>query len=206
MILHMPFGFLERFIGHWNILCPYVQICILYPRTLISLEILSTWIADYSGGHAVMVGSVLVTNLKSGFRKGEWDQVEVPLLCETLCNYWVSPARNMLQYLWLTLVICCRSITYPKNFRIKAWFLLFLFKTSTYDVVPVLWQKVTKIKKMKKEWCYILASYHNVLMTLQGFSNVRVKLTRYAIYLRNVCLLSSSHRSNFWIYLLLFHC
>ena len=115
MILHMPFGLMERFIGHWYLLCPHVQICILYPRTLISLEILSTWIADYSGGHAAMVGSVLVTNLKSGFRKEEWDRVEVPLLCETLCNYWVSPARNMLQYMWLTLVICYRSIAYPKN-------------------------------------------------------------------------------------------
>ncbi|KAF3970957.1 hypothetical protein CMV_005388 [Castanea mollissima] len=28
---------------------------------------------DYSGGHAATVGSVLVTNLKTGFKKGEWD-------------------------------------------------------------------------------------------------------------------------------------
>ncbi|XP_022132602.1 maf-like protein DDB_G0281937 isoform X2 [Momordica charantia] len=32
---------------------------------------------DYSGGHAATLGSVLVTNLKTGFRKGEWDQVEI---------------------------------------------------------------------------------------------------------------------------------
>ncbi|KAJ4832724.1 hypothetical protein Tsubulata_022473, partial [Turnera subulata] len=32
---------------------------------------------DYSGGHAATVGSVLVTNLKTGFRKGEWDRVEI---------------------------------------------------------------------------------------------------------------------------------
>jgi septum formation protein len=44
----------------------------------IALVILPTWIADYSGGHAATVGSVLVTNLKTGFRKGEWDRVEVP--------------------------------------------------------------------------------------------------------------------------------
>jgi len=31
------------------------------------------FLKDYSGGHAATVGSVLVTNLKSGFRKGEWD-------------------------------------------------------------------------------------------------------------------------------------
>jgi septum formation protein len=32
---------------------------------------------DYSEGHAATVGSVLVTNLKTGFRKGEWDRVEI---------------------------------------------------------------------------------------------------------------------------------
>ena len=83
---------------------------------LISLEILSTWIADYFGGHAATVGSVLVTNLKSGFRKGEWDQVEVPLLCETLCNYWVSPARNTLQYVWLTLSNLLQIHSKPQKF------------------------------------------------------------------------------------------
>ena len=83
---------------------------------LISLEILSTWIADYSGGHAAMVGSVLVTNLKSGFRKGEWDCVQVPLLCETLCDYWVSPARNTLQYMWSTLSNLLQIHSWPQKF------------------------------------------------------------------------------------------
>ncbi|KAG6591314.1 7-methyl-GTP pyrophosphatase, partial [Cucurbita argyrosperma subsp. sororia] len=32
---------------------------------------------DYSGGHAATLGSVFVTNLKTGFRKGEWDRVEI---------------------------------------------------------------------------------------------------------------------------------
>ncbi|CAI0436175.1 unnamed protein product [Linum tenue] len=32
---------------------------------------------DYSGGHAATVGSVVVTNLKTGLRKGGWDRVEV---------------------------------------------------------------------------------------------------------------------------------
>lgn len=57
----------------------------------ITLVILSTWIADYSGGHAATVGSVLVTNLKTGFRKGVWDRVEVPytsIPCESFSNYW----------------------------------------------------------------------------------------------------------------------
>ncbi|XP_022940510.1 maf-like protein DDB_G0281937 [Cucurbita moschata] len=35
------------------------------------------FIKDYSGGHAATLGSVLVTNLKTGFRKGEWDRVEI---------------------------------------------------------------------------------------------------------------------------------
>ncbi|CAN1835698.1 7-methyl-GTP pyrophosphatase [Linum perenne] len=32
---------------------------------------------DYSGSHAATVGSVLVTNLKTGVRKGGWDRVEI---------------------------------------------------------------------------------------------------------------------------------
>ncbi|CAI0436173.1 unnamed protein product [Linum tenue] len=32
---------------------------------------------DYSGGHAATVGSVVVTNLKTGLRKGGWDRVEI---------------------------------------------------------------------------------------------------------------------------------
>ncbi|TYJ35989.1 hypothetical protein E1A91_A05G276800v1 [Gossypium mustelinum] len=35
------------------------------------------FIKGYSGGHAATVGSVIVTNLKTGFRKGEWDRVEI---------------------------------------------------------------------------------------------------------------------------------
>ncbi|XP_022765881.1 maf-like protein DDB_G0281937 isoform X8 [Durio zibethinus] len=35
------------------------------------------FIQGYSGGHAATVGSVLVTNLKTGFRKGAWDRVEI---------------------------------------------------------------------------------------------------------------------------------
>ncbi|KAA0041604.1 maf-like protein [Cucumis melo var. makuwa] len=35
------------------------------------------FLKDYSGGHAATLGSVLVTNLKTGFRKGEWDRVEI---------------------------------------------------------------------------------------------------------------------------------
>ncbi|XP_075673868.1 uncharacterized protein LOC142643197 isoform X3 [Castanea sativa] len=35
------------------------------------------FLKDYSGSHAATVGSVLVTNLKTGFRKGEWDRVEI---------------------------------------------------------------------------------------------------------------------------------
>ncbi|KAK4599870.1 hypothetical protein RGQ29_009784 [Quercus rubra] len=42
-----------------------------------SKEEVLQFLKDYFGGHAATVGSVLVTNLKSGFRKGEWDQVEV---------------------------------------------------------------------------------------------------------------------------------
>ncbi|KAI8542461.1 hypothetical protein RHMOL_Rhmol08G0139600 [Rhododendron molle] len=35
------------------------------------------FIKDYSGGHVTVVGSVLVTNLVTGTRKGEWDRAEV---------------------------------------------------------------------------------------------------------------------------------
>ncbi|KAA8547369.1 hypothetical protein F0562_003767 [Nyssa sinensis] len=35
------------------------------------------FIKDYSGGHASVVGSVVVTNLKTGTRKGGWDMAEV---------------------------------------------------------------------------------------------------------------------------------
>jgi hypothetical protein len=39
----------------------------------------SLWVAGYSGGQAAVVGSVLVTNLKTGKRKGGWDRAEVQL-------------------------------------------------------------------------------------------------------------------------------
>nr|GMC47933.1 maf-like protein DDB_G0281937 isoform X2 [Ipomoea batatas] len=32
---------------------------------------------DYSNGHAATVSSVIVSNLKTGVRKGEWDKVEI---------------------------------------------------------------------------------------------------------------------------------
>ncbi|GLT92119.1 hypothetical protein SLE2022_099730 [Rubroshorea leprosula] len=35
------------------------------------------FIKGYSGGCAATVGSVFVTNLKTGFRKGEWDRAEI---------------------------------------------------------------------------------------------------------------------------------
>ncbi|XP_054799279.1 uncharacterized protein LOC129303785 isoform X4 [Prosopis cineraria] len=35
------------------------------------------FLKDYSGKCAATVGSVLVTNLKTGFRKGGWDRVEI---------------------------------------------------------------------------------------------------------------------------------
>ncbi|XP_037497620.1 uncharacterized protein LOC105633799 isoform X2 [Jatropha curcas] len=35
------------------------------------------FLKGYSGGHAATVSSVLVTNLKTGFRKVEWDRVEI---------------------------------------------------------------------------------------------------------------------------------
>ncbi|XP_057499007.1 uncharacterized protein LOC130783411 isoform X3 [Actinidia eriantha] len=35
------------------------------------------FIRGYSGGHAAVVGSVLVTNLHTGIRKGGWDRAEV---------------------------------------------------------------------------------------------------------------------------------
>ncbi|XP_043710797.1 7-methyl-GTP pyrophosphatase-like [Telopea speciosissima] len=35
------------------------------------------FIKDYSGGHCATFGSVLVTNLKTGTRKGGWDKAEI---------------------------------------------------------------------------------------------------------------------------------
>ncbi|XP_020975688.1 maf-like protein DDB_G0281937 isoform X3 [Arachis ipaensis] len=42
-----------------------------------SKEEAQQFLKDYSGGHAATVSSVLVTNLKTGFRKGEWDRVDL---------------------------------------------------------------------------------------------------------------------------------
>ncbi|XP_015947298.1 uncharacterized protein LOC107472276 isoform X3 [Arachis duranensis] len=42
-----------------------------------SKEEAQQFLKDYSGGHAATVSSVLVTNLKTGFRKGEWDRVDI---------------------------------------------------------------------------------------------------------------------------------
>lgn len=41
-------------------------------------------VAGYSGSHAEVVGSVLVSNLKTGIRKGGWDRAEVQVTCT--CN------------------------------------------------------------------------------------------------------------------------
>ncbi|KAI5684194.1 hypothetical protein M9H77_05422 [Catharanthus roseus] len=35
------------------------------------------FIKDYSGGHTAVVGSVVITNLTNGNRKGDWDRAEV---------------------------------------------------------------------------------------------------------------------------------
>ncbi|KAL9667314.1 hypothetical protein QQ045_001665 [Rhodiola kirilowii] len=35
------------------------------------------FLKDYSGGHAATVGSVLVTNLSKGVKRGDWDRVEI---------------------------------------------------------------------------------------------------------------------------------
>ncbi|GMI89744.1 hypothetical protein like AT5G42770 [Hibiscus trionum] len=35
------------------------------------------FLKGYLGGHCATVGSVLVMNLKTGFRKGDWDKVEI---------------------------------------------------------------------------------------------------------------------------------
>ncbi|KAL6995688.1 hypothetical protein U1Q18_005822 [Sarracenia purpurea var. burkii] len=42
-----------------------------------SKEEAQQFIKGYSGGHAATVSSVLVMNLKTGLRKGEWDKVEI---------------------------------------------------------------------------------------------------------------------------------
>ena len=41
---------------------------------------MSPMVAGYSGGHAAVVGSVLVTNLRTGASKGGWESAEVLLI------------------------------------------------------------------------------------------------------------------------------
>lgn len=41
------------------------------------LSVLPMHVTGYSGGYAETVSSVHVANLNTGFRKGEWDKVEV---------------------------------------------------------------------------------------------------------------------------------
>lgn len=43
----------------------------------LSKEEARQFIKGYSGGNAATVSSVLVTNLKTGLRKGDWDKVEI---------------------------------------------------------------------------------------------------------------------------------
>ncbi|XP_052200649.1 uncharacterized protein LOC127807076 [Diospyros lotus] len=43
----------------------------------LNMEEARQFIQGYSGGHAATVSSVLVTNVKNGFRRGEWDKVEI---------------------------------------------------------------------------------------------------------------------------------
>lgn len=43
----------------------------------LSLYCLTSILSGYSGAHAATVSSVLVTNLSTGFKKGDWDKVEV---------------------------------------------------------------------------------------------------------------------------------
>ncbi|KAF8409970.1 hypothetical protein HHK36_002490 [Tetracentron sinense] len=53
--------------------CLYSFLLLLYILTMV---VSPTWNAGYSGGHAGTVGSVVVTNLKTGTRKGGWDKTE----------------------------------------------------------------------------------------------------------------------------------
>lgn len=46
----------------------------------------SLCVAGYSGGQAGVIGSVLVTNLKTGKRKGEWCSAEVLILSLLMLN------------------------------------------------------------------------------------------------------------------------
>lgn len=59
----------------------------LVTKRKLDLMVTSLWVAGYSGGHAMVIGSVLVTNLRTGKRKGGWDKAEV-LLSSTFI--WLS--------------------------------------------------------------------------------------------------------------------
>lgn len=50
---------------------------LLSPPFTSRFNVTSSWISGYSGSHGGVVGSVLVTNLKTGTRKGGWERAEV---------------------------------------------------------------------------------------------------------------------------------
>lgn len=52
----------------------------LFSKLKLNLTVISLWVAGYSGGQAAVVGSVLVTNLKTGKRRGGWERAEVLLV------------------------------------------------------------------------------------------------------------------------------
>lgn len=52
----------------------------LFSKLKLNLMVTSLWVAGYSGGQAAVVGSVLVTNLKTGKRRGGWERAEVLLV------------------------------------------------------------------------------------------------------------------------------
>ena len=67
----------------------------LFSKLKLDLSVSSLWVAGYSGGQAAVVGSVLVTNLKTGKRKGGWERAEV-LLASThifACSSWSVTIR-----------------------------------------------------------------------------------------------------------------
>ncbi|GMP81352.1 hypothetical protein CsSME_00036096 [Camellia sinensis var. sinensis] len=60
------------------ITCDQVVVCEgMIREKPLSKEEARQFIKDYSGGNAATVSSVLVTNLKTGLRKGDWDKVEI---------------------------------------------------------------------------------------------------------------------------------
>ncbi|KAI8002729.1 7-methyl-GTP pyrophosphatase [Camellia lanceoleosa] len=60
------------------ITCDQVVVCEgMIREKPLSKEEARQFIKGYSGGNAATVSSVLVTNLKTGLRKGDWDKVEI---------------------------------------------------------------------------------------------------------------------------------